>query len=355
MLDLALVGAGRWGQRLVDSVQARSEQVRFTHAVTRDPARHARWAARTGIRLSASLAEVLAEPSVAGVVIATPHRQHAAEVIAAARAGKHVFCEKPFTLALKDAQEAADACARAGLVLAVGHNRRFLPAFKALQGQLAAGRLGELLHVEGYFAAPSGHRYTPEIWRADPAESPAGGMTGLGIHLIDAIIALLGPVATVRADSRRRVLSTIDDTTSVFLEFRSGATGTLVTLTASPRHWHLRLSGSAARAEMQGEHALATAGLDGPVTTTTWPEVDTERLELEAFAAAIAGGPPFPVTPEQAVHGVAVLEAVVRSAAEVQVLVPIAAPPDGEAGTEPRTSCRDIGGARSGAGSSPVA
>jgi predicted dehydrogenase len=113
-------------------VQARSERVRFTHAVTRDLDRLADWAARTGTRLRTSLAEVLAKPSVAGVV------------------------------------------------LAVGHNRRFLPAFQALQEQLAAGRLGEPLQIEGYCAAPSGHRYTPEIWCADPAESPAGGMTGLG-------------------------------------------------------------------------------------------------------------------------------------------------------------------------------
>jgi predicted dehydrogenase len=324
VIDLAIVGAGRWGQRLVESVQARSDRVRFTAAVTRDPARLAAWAERTNVELHPTLADVLNEPGITGVVLATPHNQHAQEVELCARAGKHVFCEKPFSLTHADAAGAAGACAAAGVILAVGHNRRFLPSFQALRTQLEDGRLGLPLHVEGHFSAPSGHRYTGELWRADRGQSPAGGMTGLGIHLIDAMVALMGPVAAVRADSRRRVLSTIDDTTSVFLELTSGAVGTLVTLTASPLHWHLRVSGSAGRAEMIGERTLVTATLDEPPISTTWPHVDIERQELDAFAAAIRGDPPFPVPPDEAVHGIAVLEAIVQSAEEGQALVRVA-------------------------------
>src|SRR5882757_2410395 len=103
MLRVAIYGAGNWGTRLMESVHGKSGKIRFVSAVTRDPAGKRALADRFGLALTASYADVLADPAIDAVVLCTPHSQHAADVIAAARAGKHVFCEKPFTLTKEDA------------------------------------------------------------------------------------------------------------------------------------------------------------------------------------------------------------------------------------------------------------
>ncbi|MDB5578519.1 MAG: oxidoreductase-like protein, partial [Bradyrhizobium sp.] len=137
MLRVAIAGAGNWGTRLIGSVQGKSDTIRFTTAITRDPANKRSLAEKFGLQLTTSYAEVLADPNIDGVVLATPHSQHAAEVIAAAKAGKHVFCEKPFTLTKEDAEAAIAACKAAGVTLHVGFNRRYAPAFLELQRRLA--------------------------------------------------------------------------------------------------------------------------------------------------------------------------------------------------------------------------
>jgi predicted dehydrogenase len=140
MLDAAIVGMGRWGRVLVDSVQGRNDSpIRFVTGCTGTPEKARDYAAQKGVRLVDGYDQVLADPAVKAVVLATPHGQHAAQVIAAARAGKHVFVEKPFTLSKTDAEAAVAACRDAGVVMALGHNRRFLPAVAQMKAMLAEG------------------------------------------------------------------------------------------------------------------------------------------------------------------------------------------------------------------------
>ena len=177
MLDAAIVGMGRWGRVLVDSVQGRNDSpIRFVTGCTGTPEKARDYAAAKGIRLVDGYDRVLADPAVKAVVLATPHGQHAAQVIAAARAGKHVFVEKPFTLSKTDAEAAVAACREAGVVMALGHNRRFLPAVAQMKAMLAEGALGTLLHVEGQFSGHGALAYKPGMWRADRQESPLGGI-----------------------------------------------------------------------------------------------------------------------------------------------------------------------------------
>ena len=217
---------------------------------------------------------MLADAEVEAVVLATPHSQHAAQVAAAARAGKHVFVEKPFTLDVTDARAAAQACRDAGVVLALGHNRRFLPAFQDMQRMVAAGELGEILHLEGNFSGNFGLGYRADAWRATQAESPAGGMTAMGIHMIDAFVALAGPIATVRCESQRKVLTVdLDDTTSAFARFAGGATGCLSTLTATGRIVRLQVFGTRGWAHLL-EHRISKSATSkagcGASSTRRW-------------------------------------------------------------------------------------
>jgi predicted dehydrogenase len=317
MLDTAIIGMGRWGQTLVDSVQGRNDAgLRFVAGCTGRPERAADWAARQGIRILPDFDAVLADPQVKAVAIASPHGMHAAQVIAAAAAGKHVFVEKPFTLTRASAQAAVDACRRAGVVLALGHNRRFLPAVAEMKAMLADGRLGTLLHVEGQFSGPGAAGYTPGMWRADRAESPLGGMGGMGIHMVDMFIHLAGRIAEVSVLSQARVLKNgLDDTTAALMRFDSGVTANFATLALAPRFWRVGLFGTDAWAVLHGHETLVTCTREGPLQERAFPPTDIENAELRAFAAAVAGGPAYPLPAEEAIHGVAVYEAMIGAAA----------------------------------------
>jgi predicted dehydrogenase len=312
----AIIGLGRWGQRLVNSVEG-SDKIKVVAGVTRRVERAQGFADAKGFPLGSDYGAVLADPAIDAVILATPHSLHADQVVAAAAAGKQTFCDKPFTLDKASAVRAAAAAKAAGVTLSVGFNRRFLPSFRELQTLLANGSLGTLLHAEANFSVNAVGRYDDDSWRLDRSEAPGGGLTGLGIHLIDAMINLMGPIASVFAQSTSRVIREIDDTTSILFRFDSGATATLTTLLATPMHFRFHLFGSSAHAELRGPDRLELTRLgDTAPRVTDYPAVDIERAELEAFADAVEGRAPFPVGIEQAIHGAAVFEAIIRSAAE---------------------------------------
>lgn len=317
MLNMAIVGLGRWGERLVDAVHTpASAKLRFTHAMARTPDRVHAFCSARGIRVVGDLAQVLHDPEVGAVALATPHSLHAEQVAVAAAAGKHVFVEKPFTLDAAGAMEAARACANANVVLALGHNRRFLPAIAEMKRIVAAGELGDIMHVEGNFSGNSGLRYKPGEWRASEAESPLGGMAGMGIHLIDTFIHLVGPIDAVRCESHRVVVKVaIDDTTSVFMRFANGATGCLSTLMATGRMFRLQVFGTRGWLHLLDNRHMDIGDRDGNVRHVEFPQVDIERAELEAFADAVAGMSTYPVPVHEAIHGIAVMDAAMRSAA----------------------------------------
>ncbi len=316
MIDAAIVGLGRWGQVLVEAVQGKSKKIRFIAGVARRPERVTAFAQRHGLSLEGDYDSVLATPEIRAVVLATPHTRHAEQAIAAARAGKHVFVEKPFTLTRASAEQVVAAAEQAGIVLAVGHNRRFLPAVAELRRRVEEGRLGDLLHVEANFSGNAALRYAPESWRASRHESPAGAMAGLGIHMIDLMIHLFGRIARVSAQSLRRAATIdIDDTTSMLLRFENGMSGYLGTLAATAPLWRLQVFGTEAWAELRDENTLAFRRIGtSEEEVLHYPPFDKERAELEAFAAAIGGESAYPLRPEEAVHGVSVFESIVRSA-----------------------------------------
>jgi predicted dehydrogenase len=328
MLNAAIVGLGRWGQRLVDSVHGKSDSIRFVAAATRTVAKSADYARGKGFPLYDSYEKVLTDPRVEAVVLATPHTLHAEQVIAAAGASKHVFTEKPFALTRESAEAAVRACAAAGVTLAVGFNWRFQPALRALKQLLDEESLGTLLHVEGNFCGPGVYRFPLTHWRQSREEGPGGGMTGRGVHVVDAFLYLGGRIASVYAQSFRRVLDAgIDDTTSMLFRFHGGATGYLGTVIATAETWRMQVFGAKGWAELGDVEHLTTWQMKvcffdpsdpfvHPKTTVrTFPTVSTERAELEHFAAAARAGRALAVMGGDEIHGVAVFEAILTSAA----------------------------------------
>ena len=326
MINAAIIGMGVWGQNLVNSAQGLSKSIRFVAGATRTPAKAADFAARQGIRIMDSYEAVLADPGVDAVVLATPHSMHTDQIVAAAQAGKHVFCEKPLGLDGASTRRAAEAAARHGIVLGVGYNWRFQPALQEIRRMIDDGRLGRVLHIEGNFCGPSAYRFPRGHWRHASDESPAGGMTGRGVHVIDAMMYLAGPIDEVTAQSFRLAQDFgSDDTTSMLLHFAGGSTGYLGTIIATAETWRMQVFGSSGWARVGGvQHlntwALTTCTIDRdnimnkrePVVTR-FDDVSTERAELEHFADCIVRGQPL-VTPEgDAVRNAQVLEAIIRS------------------------------------------
>jgi predicted dehydrogenase len=327
MIRAAIVGLGGWGRNLVASVQGKSDAIRFVAGATHTPEKAQGFADKHGLPLYDRYEKVLADPAIDAVVLATPHSLHAGQIIAAAKARKHVFAEKPFALALRDAEAAVRACAENKVTLAIGYNWRFQPALMEIKNMLGDGRLGKLLHMEGNFCGPSVYRFEREHWRQSREEGPAGGMTGRGVHLVDAMICLSGRIESVVAQSSRAVRDFgLDDTTSMLFRFESGATGYLGTVIATAETWRLQAFGANGWAEVGGVEHLNTWQLEVCTLSrenlqlhrrpqvTTFPETSTERAELEHFAQAAIAGRPLAAAGGDEVHGVAVLEAVLESA-----------------------------------------
>jgi predicted dehydrogenase len=317
MLRAAVYGMGRWGNRLTESVQG-SDKIRFVKAISREPANHKEFSQRTGIKVVSSYGRVLKDPEVDAVVLATPHSLHMKQIIQAAKAGKHVFVEKPITLTRKTAGKAIEACRAAGVTLGIGFNRRHAPSFIEISSRVRAGQIGDVLHIEAAHSGPTGFGLQAGNWRASRAEAPGGGMTARGIHTLDSMIQLAGPVSSVYSFSESRKLPPgvdMDDTTSMLLRFSSGITGYLSTLFTTAELYRLHVFGSKGWLELRGDTELAFRGLQGAPERIPLPSVDKERAELEAFADAVAEKKPFMVPPDEALNGVAVLEAIVASAA----------------------------------------
>lgn len=314
----AIVGLGRWGRNLVDANAGnQASRLRVTHAATRTPRKAEAFCMERGLRLLDSFDAVVASPELDAVILATPHSQHAEQICKAAAAGKHVFVEKPLALELAHARAAVSAARSAGIQLCTGFNRRFLPAFRELDRRAGAGALGKLLHVEGAFSGSFGYQYTNDMWRGDASENPAGGMAAMGIHILDAMIALLGPVRRVSAISRHvAVPSDLKDVTSVAIDFVSGATGSLSTLMSTASFWRLHLFGSEGWAQMPDQTRLVASDLAGRLEDAGFDAHDTLAAELDAFARSILTGEAYPVTHEQALAGVAAMEAISVSSVE---------------------------------------
>lgn len=313
MINAAIVGLGRWGRNLVGSIQGRSEHLRFTQAVVRRPDAACDFARQHALELFADYGRVLADRSVQAIVLATPHSLHAEQIIAAAGAGKPVFCEKPLALKRADAVRAIDACRRAGVPLGLGYNKRFWPSMRELKRIVASGELGEILHVEGHFSNEStGRFYTG--WRGEDAESPAGGLTATGVHVLDAFVDLVGPARRVSAQMVARGSSPEPlDTLSVFIEFANRASGVLACVRTTPQYWRIHVFGRNGSAEALEDTDLVVRKSDAPPRRLTFERVDALRLELEAFAHSVETGAPYPIPFGQMLDGVSVLEAITDS------------------------------------------
>jgi predicted dehydrogenase len=315
MLNAAIVGLGWWGKELVRAVQGRSALIRFSRGVTLEPEAAKDFAAEMKLRLDTVYEAVLDDPAIDAVVLATPHTRHRVQVEAAAARGKHVFCEKPFALSRADAAVAIAACRRAKVALGVGHNRRLWPSIVAMREIMSAPGFGTIMHAEGNYShdwladQPAGH------WRSAAEETRAGGMTGMGIHLLDAFGFLIGPLQRISALSTRRALPLpAGDTTTALVGFRNGATGTIATTLKTSFIWRLAVYGANEWVESAGETRIVVSRAGKEPQARDLPQTNHVGANLESFARAALGQGQFHIPDDAILHTVAALEAVFKSA-----------------------------------------
>ena len=326
MIHAAIVGLGRWGRSLVSSVQGKSDVLQFARAYTRTAASAEAFCAEKRIPLAASYDDILADPDIDAIVLATPHSQHETQVRQAAAAGKHIHVEKPITLDYASAQSVAAAAQQAGVVLAVGFCRRFHPSVVEIRQRLADGRLGNVLSMVAQHATSTAQFIPPDNWRATPQEAPGGALTAVGVHSLDHMIEFAGRVRDVRCVTARVFPGPSDDTTTVMLRFESGATGLLFCSVATATNFCFTLYGSKGLAEiskptLQSFRFVPTSDTPpiGQVTappdqTAEHPVFDMLHAEMTAFARAIRDRTPYPVPVADVLHGMAVFDAIVQSA-----------------------------------------
>jgi len=312
MIRAVIAGLGRWGRNLVEAAVGH-ERLRIVRAVEPDVDRARGFCAEHDLELTGNLDAVLADACIDAVLLATPHSLHPAQVTACAAARKHVFCEKPLALCRADAARMFDACRDAGVTLAVGHNRRFWPAMAALRDTVARGELGAILHIEGHNSNENSQNITTG-WRLSPDESPGGGLTGAGLHVLDAFVSLLGPAHRVYAR-----LNSLErgppprDTAMLAIDFASGATGALATVRATPLYWRVHVFGTEGSAEVLDEGTMILRKSGSKPTQIGYPAIDVLRAELDAFAAAIENKRAFPVPEADVLATLAAFEAALRS------------------------------------------
>src|SRR3954463_4403545 len=320
MIKAAVIGLGWWGQTILKSL-ANSDVIKPVLGVDPlEPARAA--AAKLGVATAPRFEDALALADVEAVILCTPQDHHADQIVAAAEAGRHVFCEKPLCTNAADAERAIAAVRKAGVQLGIGHERRFEPAVVEMRKRFAAGEFGAALTLEGNFSQDKFLKLPPDNWRLSNSVNPVGPLSATGIHMVDLSISLLGRPISVWAR-----LATLGsgfangDTLSITLGFESGATAMLGAVLATPFMGRLALLGSKGWMEIRDRsHPENSSGWDvtrvhrdqTPVTAFYAPH-PAVRDNLEAFGRAALGQAPYPVTLDEMLSNVRSFEAIHRS------------------------------------------
>lgn len=318
MISAAVIGLGWWGRKIVRDLRD-STVVRVTRGV--DPLPDAR--AAVDVDTAWTFDQVLASGEIDAVILATPHRFHADQIVAAAAAGKHVFCEKPFTTTSADAERALGALTEAGVQLGVGHERRFEPAVLELRNAVHRGELGTPLVFEGNFSQDIFLALPPDNWRFSPVEAPVGPLSATGIHLVDLAISLLGrPVEVWARLSTQATHMANGDTLTITLAFETGETALITAVLATPFVGRVMLLGSEGWMEIrdrshpqdpQGWDVTRTPRAGEPATRFFAPHPSV-RDNIEQFARAARGDVEYSIPHAEILAGARTFEAITASA-----------------------------------------
>jgi predicted dehydrogenase len=322
-LQVASVGLGRWGDTVAE-ILVRTPGLALTTCFTRNPEKRAGFARKFSCDQDESYEAVLARKDVEGVIITAPNNKHEELTVAAARAGKHVFVDKPIATSLVHARSMTAACQAEGVKLAIGASSRRLRGHRTVKKLIDQGILGNVAMVEANYSNDRGFYYTPENWQWYKDGSPGGPLMQVAIHQIDNLYYFFGPVKRVSAEFRKiATKSEIPDVCVLWMEFECGLLGTLGTSFISPGSG---ITGHAYFINVYGDQANIYH--DRFKGTEVWRRGanKSERIEYEEykgfdylgdelrdFAEAVAYDRPPEVDGEAGTNVLAVIHAAMRS------------------------------------------
>ena len=317
-LRVACIGMGWWSDVLADAIQ-RSKKLEIVACYTRSEDKRKSFAEKYGCAAAPSYEAVLADRSIEAIVNTTPNDAHLETTRAAAEAGKHVFLDKPIANTVSEGRAIAAACRKAGVVLALGYQRRRESHFRWIREKIDAGEFGKLVNAEANISRDRLGKIDLKSWRYTAAGMPGGVMLQIGIHYSDVLEYLLGPVKAVNARFAQLVLPGDNpDVASLVLEHENGALSTLNASYASASEYYLmNVYGKEASAYYdmhQGLRVLKRGNKSA--SPVVCPQNDTFVEELEEFANAVRGEGAPEVGGEAASASLAVIRAGIVSARE---------------------------------------
>jgi predicted dehydrogenase len=311
-VGLASVGLGWWGNVLADAVN-RSGAAEIVACFTRTASTRREFAEKYGCRAVESLDEILSDPEVQGLIVATPHSHHGEIIAQAASAGKHIFVEKPFTLTVAEAKKAAADAEKAGVVLQIGHQRRRQGANRRLRAMIDHNELGALHQFEANLSL---FKPQPPNWRQSRDEQPLGALTGLGVHMIDTLHYLAGPMKRVFCFSKQITQrEIIDEATVVAVEFERGPLGYIGFSLSVPKVCTIATFGNEAAAWSEEEGSRFFVQKTSEMTRTEIPVETGDVLadQIVEFARCIRESARPEIGGPEGLAVVAVMEALIES------------------------------------------
>jgi predicted dehydrogenase len=254
---VASVGLGWWSDVLADAMQ-RSGKFELLSCFSRSEEKRKNFSNKYKCRAAASYEEILGDKSIEGIINTTPNDAHLETTAAAARAGKHVFLDKPIANTVADARAITEACRKAKVVLAVGYQRRRESQFRWIRKQIDADVFGRLVNAESNISRDRAGKIDLSSWRYQASGMPGGVMLQIGIHYTDVLEYLVGPIKAVQARVAQLVLPGDNpDVASLVLEHENGALSTLNASYASASEYYvMNVYGKEATACYDLQHGL---------------------------------------------------------------------------------------------------
>jgi predicted dehydrogenase len=315
-MKVACLGMGWWSDVLADAIK-RSGKLTIASCYTRSEDKRQKFAAKYGCKAARSYEEILNDRGIEAIINTTPNSVHLETTVAAARAGKHVFLDKPIANTISDARGLTEACRKAKVVLALGYQRRRESHFRWVKSHI--GEFGKLVNAEANISRDRLGKIDLNSWRYTAEGMPGGVMLQIGIHYTDVLEYLLGPVKAVTGHSVRLVLPGDNpDVASLILEHEGGALSTLNASYASASEYYLmNVYGKERSAyyDMHGGLRILKRG-ETKANAVQCPESDTIVEELEEFMRACRGDGEPEMDGEKSTASLAVILAGINSARE---------------------------------------
>ena len=317
-LTVACIGMGWWSDVLADAIK-RSGKLRIAACYSRSAEKRNAFAGKYGCRAAPAYEAILRDDSIEAIINTTPNNLHLETTCAAARAGKHVFLDKPIANTIVDGRTISAACRKAGVVLAIGYQRRRESQFRWIRERIDAGVFGKLVNAEANISRDRVGKIDLGSWRYTADGMPGGVMLQIGIHYIDVLEYLIGPVKAVSGMLAQLVLPGDNpDVASLVMEHENGALSTVNASYASASEYYvMNIYGKEASAYYDLHQGLRflKRGTDRSEPVAV-PKIDAFVDELEEFARAVRGTGQPEMDGDRATASLAVIRAGIKSARE---------------------------------------